>query len=69
MSKQKIVDAFNAKNPVGTPVRYWTGLKEGPGKESKTRSRAEILSGHTPVVWVENESGCICLTHVQVIRR
>lgn len=62
------VDRFNAKWPVGTKVRYWTGLHEGPGKEGVTRSRAELLSGHTAVVWIEGASGCVALTHVEVVR-
>lgn len=62
----KIMEAFNAKNPVGTPVRYWTGLREGEGRTSTTRSEASLLSDHA-VVWVEGQSSCISLTHVEAI--
>lgn len=59
------VEAWNNANPVGTPVKYWTGLLEGAGVESVTRSKASLLGGHTPVVWVEGEAACIALTHVE----
>lgn len=62
-----VVAAFNAANPVGTPVRYWTGAREGEGRTSVTRTEAQVLSGHTPVVWVEGHGACIALTHVQPV--
>jgi hypothetical protein len=62
------VEAWNARHPVGTRVRYWTGLREGEGVESATRSRASVLGGHTAVVWVEGEAACNALTHVEAIR-
>lgn len=62
------VERFNQKWPVGTKVRYWTGLREGPGKEGKTSTDAELLGGHTAVVWIEGASGCVALTHVEVLR-
>jgi hypothetical protein len=58
------VETFNRTTPIGSPVRYWTGARVGGGRVSVTRSEAQILSGHTPVVWVEGHSGCIALTHV-----
>ncbi len=61
------VEKFNATCPVGTDVRFWPGAREGDGIASKTRSEAQVLSGHTPVVWVENYAGCIALTHVKVV--
>ena len=46
--------------PVGTPVRYWTGFREGDGKASRTRTTAQPLGG-------EGEVSCISVTHVQEI--
>lgn len=66
--KAKTVEMFNRNNPVGTPVRYWTGAIEGEGKTGKTRSEAQLLGGHTPVVWVDTHAACVALTHVMVIR-
>ncbi|BAL87339.1 hypothetical protein AMIS_21190 [Actinoplanes missouriensis 431] len=58
------VGHFNDAVPVGTPVRYWTGVRQGEGKVSRTRTPAELLSGHTAVVWVEGEGSCIALSHI-----
>lgn len=57
---------YDAGIPVGTPVQYWPGLREGDGIESVTRSEVWMLGGHTPVVMVEGYAGGIALTHVSV---
>ncbi len=78
---QKVCDAFNAENPVGTQVRYWRGERDGePSGTGKTYTEASVLayafakkrhstsSGNTPVVWIEGCTGCIALTHVEVVK-
>ncbi len=62
---QGVCDAFNATHPVGTPVRYWPGVREGAGRDSRTRSRAWVIGGHSAVVSVDGHAGGIALTHVQ----
>lgn len=64
---RRAVERFNRLYPVGTPVRFWPGVREGEGQIGLTRSAAEILSGHTPVVWVTGHAGCIALTHVETL--
>lgn len=59
--------AFNAAHHVGTPVRYWKGVREGDGVISRTKTPAEVLGGHTAVVWIEDCSGCVALSHVAVV--
>ncbi|GHJ11191.1 hypothetical protein TPA0907_55580 [Micromonospora humidisoli] len=59
--------AFNDRHPIGTPVRYWPGVREGDGRTARTRTQAQLLSGHTAVVWLDGVSGCIALTHIQPI--
>lgn len=67
MSKQqKVVDRFNERAPVGTRVCYWTGVREGDGKEGVVSHPATILGGHTPVAWIDTSRGCVALTHVEV---
>ncbi len=34
---------------------------------TRTRSVAQVLGGHTDVVWVDGHSACIALTHIDVI--
>lgn len=51
--------------PIGTPVTYWPGLREGDGIKSVTRSNVWDLCG-TPVVMVRGYAGGIALTHIAV---
>lgn len=62
---EHVVWDFNRRYPIGTPVRYWTGAREGEGRTGETRSAAEVFSGHTPVVWVTGLVGCVALSHVE----
>ena len=65
MSKtlQQQADAWNQASPVGTTVEY-RSLIDGPVTFiGKTRSEAQILSGHTVVVWLEGKAGCVCVEH------
>ena len=67
LSPEALAHKWNRRFDVGQRVRYWTGSREGRGKESVTKTAAEVLGGHTAVVWVEGESGCIALSHVEPI--
>lgn len=58
-------DVFNQKAPVGTPVTYWPGERKGPGRESRTRSKAWVMASGQAVVSVEGYPGGIALTHVK----
>jgi hypothetical protein len=60
------VAQFNAKCPIGTPVRYWRGAREGDGKTGETRSEAWVVCGH-PSVMITGCSGSMALSHVEVI--
>lgn len=61
------VDEFNDRVKPGTMVKYWRGEKKGePSGTGKTSSYAQVLSGHTAVVWIDGCSGCIALSHVDV---
>ncbi|MFF1348451.1 hypothetical protein ACFVZJ_21150 [Streptomyces sp. NPDC058322] len=63
---------WNARYPVGTPVFAYPGCRHEDDSNderlvTRTRSKAETLGGHTPVVWVDGHGSCIALTHVDVI--
>lgn len=58
---------FNRRHEIGTPVRFWPGARVGEGRRSRTRSAAWELESGDAVVLVEDYSGGIALTHVQVI--
>lgn len=60
--------AFNAAHPIGTLVRYWRGKREGaPAGEGKTYWRATVLDSGHAAAWIEGCSGCVHLSHVQVV--
>ena len=63
---QKEVADFNAAVSIGTPVTYWPGARTGDGVKSRTRTDAQLLGNHTAVVWVDDHSACIALTHVEI---
>jgi len=47
-------------------VRYWKmDRDDAPSGQGPTRSHAEVLSGHTAVVWIEGVVGCVALSHVE----
>jgi hypothetical protein len=58
-------DRFNAECPVGTEVLVKT---DGLGNIiTKTTSPAQVLSGHTPVIWLDGISGCYLLDRVSKV--
>jgi hypothetical protein len=62
MSKEQQVEAFNIEHPVGSPVTV--RLDGGGVLDTTVRYPAQLLGGHTPVVWLKGVSGCYALTHV-----
>lgn len=59
---QEQCDRFNALCPVGHPVIV--RLDNGQRKETTTRSEAQVLSGHSAVIWLEGVTGCYLLDRV-----
>ena len=53
------VDAFNKSFAVGTILRV--KLDSGQTMDTKTRAPAQVLGGHTAVIWLEGISGCYSL--------
>lgn len=63
---QSQCDAFNSKFGVGQTV--YVRLDNGEGVETTTRSKAEVLSGHSAVIWLEGFTGCYLLERVTPLR-
>lgn len=64
------VQTFNGLNAIGTPVRYWRGVKgDGDGQAGKTTSEAFLLGGHTPSIFIDTCRGAVALSHVEVCRK
>ena len=47
------------KAKLGDLVEYRSYPEASP-QTFKTRTEAQVLSGHTAVVWLEGKSGCVC---------
>lgn len=52
---------WNAAHPVGTLVEYHPVIGAPAHRLRATTTAAQVLSGHTAVVWLEDESGCVAL--------
>lgn len=60
---QKQCDKWNAANEVGTTVVYEETRGEGETFRGKSKSEAQVLGGHSAVIWLEGKSGCVALDH------
>lgn len=59
---QRQCDDFNAANAVGSNVIVH--LDSGEVAYTTTRSAAEVLSGHSAVIWLDGIRGCYLLDKV-----
>lgn len=66
---QLAADEWNAKNPVGTPVKYFPliGCDDPPALLTVTRTPAWILGHGQPVVSVVGMAGGVALSHLQLM--
>lgn len=65
MTPQEIADDWNAKHPVGTPVtRYKLIRPLAEPQDTKTRSVAWVIGGHSAVVMVEGVAGGVIVESV-----
>ncbi|MEG6552271.1 hypothetical protein V6C53_18740 [Desulfocurvibacter africanus] len=63
--EQSLCEAWNASHPVGTVVSI---LRDnGNTTQTRTVSEAQVLNGHTAMVWLEGISGCYALKRVTAI--
>ena len=62
---QRQCDDFNARYPVGQAVSV--RKDGGDGVLTKTSSEAQVLSGHSAVIWLEDIRGCYLLDRVTPI--
>lgn len=62
--QQTVVD-FNARHKVGDAFWAYKRVKGENPIACTLRTPAELLSGHTPVAWLDGVSGCIALTHLE----
>ena len=58
-------EGWNMANPIGTPVEYHSIIGHPAFRMTRTRTVAQVLSGHTAVVWVDGMAGCVALAAVE----
>lgn len=64
---QAACDKFNQKFGVGDPVSVL--LDSGETIKTVTTSEAQVLSGHTAVIWLSGIRGCYMLDRVKISDR
>jgi hypothetical protein len=62
---QAACDKFNAAHQVGAAVSV--ELDGGKVRETVTVSEAQVLSGHTAVIWLDGIRGCYDLERVTAL--
>lgn len=62
---QRQCDVFNTRFTVGQAVTV--RKDDGTGMSTTTRSQAQVLSGHTAVIWLDGITGCYLLDRVTPI--
>lgn len=72
MTEPTTTAEWNTRYPIGTSVIAYPGARpeDDPNDErlvTRTRSEAQMLDGHTAVVWVDGHGACIALTHVDPV--
>jgi hypothetical protein len=64
--QQALCDEWNAKHPIGTRVEV-TRDGRSLSEVTFTRSLAQLLGGHTAVIWLDGISGAYALSRVRAI--
>ena len=61
-AQQKRVDEWNTRHPIGTPVTRYKLIKPLlEPEQTKTRSEAWLMGGHSAMVMVEGVSGGVLI--------
>lgn len=58
---QAQASAWNDQVEVGAEVEY-RSFPSVPPMRYRTRTQAEVLGGHTAVVWLEGKAGCVLIS-------
>jgi len=58
---EAVCGVWNRSHPVGCQVWYHPIIGEPACAKYTTATPASVLSGHTPVVWLNHKSGCVAL--------
>lgn len=64
---EEVAERWNEKNPIGTPVKRYlfTNPRSDEAGNTKTRSKAWVMGGHSVVVLVDGVSGAVDIDCLQ----
>lgn len=60
-------DAWNARHPLGTQIVFENIRGEGESARGNTTSEAQVMGGHSAVIWFDGKSGCVDLDHCMAL--
>lgn len=60
-------DKWNAVNPVGTAIAFENIRGQGTTHTGKTTSEAQVMGGHSAVLWFDGKSGAVSLDHCMAV--
>lgn len=63
---QAVCDKFNASHQIGAAVSV--KLDGGEVRETVTNSEAQVMGGHTAVIWLDGIRGCYDLERVTALK-
>jgi hypothetical protein len=64
---QKQCDDWNAAHEVGAEVSFEEIQGDGETHRGASCSEAQVLSGHSAVIWLEGKRGCVHLAHCTAV--
>jgi len=60
-------DAWNARHPEGTQIAFENIRGQGATHKGKTTSEAQVMGGHSAVIWFDGKAGAVSLDHIMVL--
>jgi len=60
-------DAWNELHGIGTLIAYEEIRGEGETHRGKSTADAQLLEGHSAVIWLEGKRGCVSLDHCMAL--
>lgn len=60
-------EAWNKQHRIGTLIAYEDIRGGGESHRGKSTTEAQVLGGHSAVIWLEGKSGCVNLDHCMAL--
>ncbi|MCC9290078.1 hypothetical protein [Pseudomonas aeruginosa] len=60
-------EAWNKLHGIATQIAYEEVRREGESHRGRTTTEAQVLGGHSAVIWLERKSGSVSLEHCMAL--